>query len=33
MCSLQKCLTIGMPQALECHQCELNPKNFNDFLL
>ncbi len=25
MCYLQECLTIGMPQALECHQCELNP--------
>jgi hypothetical protein len=26
MCFLQECLTIGTPQALECHQHELNPK-------
>jgi hypothetical protein len=24
MCYLQECLTIGMPQALECRQHELN---------
>jgi hypothetical protein len=24
MCYSQECLTIGMSQALECHQCELN---------
>jgi hypothetical protein len=30
MCYLQKCLTIGMPQTLECHQRELNPKNLHD---
>jgi len=26
LCYLQKCLTIGTLQALECCQCELNPK-------
>jgi hypothetical protein len=30
MCYLQECLTIGMPQALECRQHELNPKNLHD---
>jgi hypothetical protein len=30
MCFLQECLTIDMPQALECRQCELNPKNLDD---
>jgi hypothetical protein len=24
-CYLQECLIVGMPQALECCQCELNP--------
>jgi hypothetical protein len=30
MCFLQKCLTIGTLQALECHQHELNPKCLYD---
>jgi len=30
MCHLQKCLTIGTPQVLECHQRELNPKILHD---
>jgi hypothetical protein len=30
MCYLQECLIIGTPQALECCQHELNPKNLLD---
>jgi hypothetical protein len=30
MCYLQECLTIGMLQALESHQHELNSKNLHD---
>jgi uncharacterized protein (UPF0179 family) len=30
MCYLQECVTIGVTQALECHQCELNPKCLHD---
>jgi hypothetical protein len=30
MCYLKECLTIGMLQALECRQHELNPKKLHD---
>jgi hypothetical protein len=30
MCYLQECLTIGMFQALECRQHELNPIFLHD---